>query len=56
MHDIVYLYVLALNKTLSENGDPRNGTLMFENAKTQTFQGKHVYTVNAVSLTAGNTC
>ncbi|KAK2186746.1 hypothetical protein NP493_190g03005 [Ridgeia piscesae] len=39
LFDIVYLYLLALNDTLTHGGDPRNGSLMFANAKTKTFDG-----------------
>ena len=39
LHDIMYLYCLALNTTLEQGGDPRNGTLVFSNAKGRVFQG-----------------
>ncbi|XP_077996438.1 receptor-type guanylate cyclase gcy-28-like [Glandiceps talaboti] len=39
LYDALYLYALAVNKTLEMGGDQRNGSLMFENMKGQTFQG-----------------
>ena len=41
LHDIVYLYIMTANYTLT-NGKPedlRNGTLMFRNAQRMSFEG-----------------
>ena len=39
LHDVVYLYMLVLNETLTEGADHRNGTDMFERAKGKIFRG-----------------
>ncbi|XP_069136802.1 atrial natriuretic peptide receptor 1-like [Argopecten irradians] len=39
LHDVVYLYMLILNETVTEGGDHRNGTLVFNKAKGKTFRG-----------------
>ncbi|XP_070573696.1 atrial natriuretic peptide receptor 1-like [Ptychodera flava] len=40
LHDAVYLIGLVANKTLSMDGDLRNGTLMFENTQGIRYTGK----------------
>ena len=39
LFDVVYLYTIALNHTLSMGGDPTDGVLMFKHAKDHTFKG-----------------
>ncbi|XP_021355840.1 atrial natriuretic peptide receptor 1-like [Mizuhopecten yessoensis] len=39
LHDVVYLYMLILNETVTEGSDHRNGTLVFNKAKGKTFRG-----------------
>ncbi|KAK2163896.1 hypothetical protein LSH36_72g00037 [Paralvinella palmiformis] len=39
LHDIVYLYMMVVEDTLNKGQDPRNGELMFENAKHKQFEG-----------------
>ena len=51
LHDIVYLYILALNKTLAEEGEPRDGEVMFKTATKLGFEGKpHVMLHFVVNL------
>ncbi|XP_060074687.1 atrial natriuretic peptide receptor 1-like [Ylistrum balloti] len=39
LHDVVYLYMLILNETVTEGNDHRNGTLIFDKAKGKIFRG-----------------
>lgn len=39
LHDAIYLYALALNKTLRNGGDLKNGTTIMENSKQMLFEG-----------------
>ncbi len=39
LHDATYGYLLLVNKTLAEGGDPTNGQLMYDKARNMTFQG-----------------
>ncbi|XP_033750419.1 LOW QUALITY PROTEIN: atrial natriuretic peptide receptor 1-like [Pecten maximus] len=39
LHDVVYLYMLILNETVTEGSDHRNGTLVFNKAKGKAFKG-----------------
>lgn len=41
-HDAVILYALALNETLAEGGDPRNGTAVTRHMWNRTFTGVYV--------------
>ena len=42
MADAVYLYLLVLHEILAENGDYRNGSLIFEKAIRKSFQGTRI--------------
>lgn len=42
LYDAVFLYALALNKTLSNGKDPRDGTAVFHNLKQTSFESKSV--------------
>ena len=33
------MYLMVLNETLAKNEDPRNGTVLYNNAKYKTFDG-----------------
>ena len=39
LHDAVYLYTRALNKTIADGGDYRNGTVLVRNSIGQQFTG-----------------
>nr|KAG5697776.1 hypothetical protein BaRGS_026733 [Batillaria attramentaria] len=39
LHDVVYLYLLVLNETISEGLDHRDGQLLFNKATGRTFKG-----------------
>jgi len=39
LHDAVYLYTRALNKTIADGADYRNGTLLVRNSIGQQFTG-----------------
>ena len=40
MHDAMYLYAVALNRTLQQGFDKRDGRKIIENAKQSQFEGK----------------
>ena len=40
LHDAVYLYLLVVDKILKENGDYRNGSVVYDFAKGIRFEGK----------------
>ena len=42
LHDAVYMYAEATDQLLREGGDKRNGTRIFEIAKTKTFRGNNI--------------
>lgn len=42
-YDAVLLYAIALNETISQNGDPRNGTEITRRMWNRTFEGLRVF-------------
>ena len=40
LYDCMWLYLLAVNESLNEGLDPRNGTLIFEKSRNRIFEGK----------------
>jgi hypothetical protein len=41
LYDAVYLYALAVNKTIAKGMDPKDGVAIFENIRDTSYESKY---------------